>query len=141
MRTSGLQSAPRAGNLRVLIFRRKKPDQSDAPESGAAAGVDHSVLISFPLSDSGFGTEAERDRFIGLEEEITAALASSNVGFVDGHGFGDGTAELFLHGADADSLYAVVEPLVKAFQPATGSSVLLLYGSEEHSSSRTVELG
>ena len=126
--------------MRALIFRRRKHDQSDKVESGGAVEVDQSVVISLRLSDTGFGTDAERARFVRFEDEISTALASSGLGFVAGHGFGDGTAELFLLGASADSLYALVEPVVKGFRPATGSSALLLYGSDEHATSRTITL-
>jgi hypothetical protein len=85
------------------------------------------VILTVRLSDAQFGSDHERQRFLDLEDQITAAVEQAGIGSVDGHGFGDGTAELFMYGPDAEALFSAIEDLVRTFAPPPGSSALLQY--------------
>lgn len=98
-------------------------------------------MITLRLAGGPFGTDDERRRILRLEKSITKAVRRAGVGSVDGHGFGDGTAELFLYGPDAEMLFAAVEQLVSDFRPSAGSRALLTFGAEEGAGSRSIALG
>lgn len=126
-----------------MIFRRRKSAQSRETDERDAPSSDQAVIVSLRLSDGSFGADDERQRVLLLEDQIIEAVDRAGVGAVDGHGFGDGVAELFVYGPDAEALFTAVESLVRAFNPATGSNVLLMYSSssDDDAQSRSVALG
>lgn len=111
----------------------------EASDSHAGAGA-HSLMIMFPLADGRFGARRERKRFLRMESRVQETLSELGLGTVDGHGFGDGTAELFIYGPDADAMLDVVEPIIRSFKPPSGSNALLLYGTSDDSATRSVTL-
>lgn len=123
-----------------MIFRRRKSDKSPESDASDTPSSDQAVIISLRLSDGSFGTDDERQGVLLLEDQIIEAVDRAGVGAVDGHGFGDGVAELFVYGPDAEALFAALENVVRAFNAGTGSSVLLVYGSDD-ARSRTIALG
>ena len=98
------------------------------------------VCVHLTLSGDGFGTDAERQRIFELEDVMTAAIQGAGVGEFDGNGFGFGGVDLFADGPDADALYAAMEPSIRAYGPSPGSSVVLSYGRNADSPSRSIEL-
>ena len=124
-----------------MIFRRRKSGKSPESDESETPSSDQAVTIRLRLSDGSFGTDDERQRVLLLEDQIIEAVDRAGVGAVDGHGFGAGVAELFLDGPDAEALFAAVENLVRAFNPPTGSTVLLMYGRDDDAQSRTIALG
>ena len=128
-------------SLRLIIFRRNKSGQLPKSDEGGGASSDQAVIINLRLSDDSFGTDEERQRVLLLEDQIIEVVDRAGVGVVDGPGFGDGVAEFFVHGPDAEAVFAAIENLVRAFNPATGSSVLLMFGSDDDARVRTIALG
>ena len=104
------------------------------------ADDDQSVTVHLVLAGNGFGTDEERQRIYALEDALTLSIDRAAAGTFDGDGFGEGGADLFAYGPDADSLYAAMEADIRAYGPAAGSSVLLVYGSDADSPDRTIEL-
>ena len=101
---------------------------------------DQSIMIHIAFSGDGFGTPDERQRVIDLEDKLRESIDRSKVGEFDGDGFGDGGADLFAYGPDAEALYAAVEPDIRHFGPSTGSYVLLVFGSDDDAPQRTIPL-
>lgn len=110
-----------------------EPGQSEAMD-------DHSLIVRFPLADCGFGSRRERKRFRRMASRIDRLLTERGLGTIDGDGFGDGTAELFIYGSDADAMLDGLEPLIRSFRPPPGATAVLLYGSTEDFKSRNVPL-
>ena len=107
------------------LLGRTTPDRD---EPAVEHAVEHAVLIRIPLSDSEFGTEAERSAIHGLADEIDGAIARSGSGEYDGDEFGDGECTLYLYGPDADALWASVEEVVRGDPRTAGGHVVKRYG-------------
>jgi hypothetical protein len=93
---------------------------------------DQSVIIAFYGFAEKFWTEDHEplDPLHELEGDLVAALDGKGVGELDGHEIAmdgsDGT--LFLYGADADALFAVIEPVLKSSTVTQGGHATLRYG-------------
>jgi hypothetical protein len=102
---------------------------------------EHAVIVHLPLGGAGFGAEEMRDSVRALERDIETALDGGDAGGLDGDEFGGGEAVLYLYGADADGLFAVIEPLLRgsSLRPA---HVILRYGdaSDPTARERRIEL-
>jgi hypothetical protein len=88
---------------------------------------EQAVIVHLSLGESGFGAEEVRDAVRALERDIETALDGGDVGELDGDEFGGGEAVIYLYGANADSLFAAIEPLLRgsSLRPA---HVILRYG-------------
>ncbi|KAB2348444.1 DUF695 domain-containing protein [Actinomadura rudentiformis] len=75
---------------------------------------EHAVFVNFALSGDGFGLEEEREAIYALEDRLEVVLRDANVGESDGHEFGAGGATIFFYGADAEELFRVIEPVLRA---------------------------
>ena len=64
------------------------------------------VEIHLPMADS------LADRYFGLEDALTVALESSDLGYVDGNDIGQGEFTIFLIGPDGSALLRAVRPLL-----------------------------
>lgn len=102
---------------------------------------EHAVIVHLSLGEDGFGANEVRDAVRVLERDIETALDSGDVGELDGDEFGGGEAVLYLYGADADSLFAAIDPLLRgsSLRPA---HVILRYGeaSDPNARERRIEL-
>jgi len=87
----------------------------------------NAVIVSLKLSE-GFGTDVERAGVLELEDVLRAAVESRNVGDLDGDEFGHGSVTLYFYGADADSLFSAIEPVLTAGQLLAGAKVVKRYG-------------
>ena len=117
------------------LMGRTAPAPHDPPE-------EHAVLVRIPLSDDGFGTEAERSAIQAWAGELEAAIEESGSGEYDGDEFGDGECTLYLYGPDADALWASVETVVRRGTRATGGHAMKRYGGPgEETRSVRIELG
>lgn len=96
----------------------------DLPE---VCAPEQAVIARFGLSGEGFGEPAQRALMFDAERAMAAAVRSAGVGEVDGNQFGGGEAVLYAYGPDADALFRVMEPALRAlpFRPA---HVVLRYG-------------
>lgn len=88
---------------------------------------EHAVIARFWLGGDGFGESGRRSRVFDAERALQAAVSAAGVGEVDGNEFGGGEVVIFAYGPDADALYRVMEPGLRAlaFRPA---HVVLRYG-------------
>lgn len=90
------------------LFRRNQEPPAEPAEE------DQAVLLHFALSDDEFGTDAERATLGDLGDRLADVVARAGVGEFDGDEFGNGEAVLYLCGPDAESLWQVAEPEVRA---------------------------
>lgn len=90
--------------------------------------LEHAVLVFLKLADDTFGTPDERMAAYDLEDRLESAINQSGAGEYDGHDFGRGFAILYMYGPDADSLLAVVLPIVQTFPVRSGSYIVKQYG-------------
>ncbi|NJM34761.1 MAG: DUF695 domain-containing protein [Rhodomicrobium sp.] len=92
-----------------------------------------SVIVTFYNFGEKFWTEDNQslDRLYELEDELIDTLEGKDVGELDGHEIAmDGRdGFLFFYGPDADKLYAVIEPVLRASQVTIGGNASLRYGS------------
>ncbi|MFE1989366.1 hypothetical protein [Streptomyces mirabilis] len=81
---------------------------------------EHAVIAWFHLGGDGFGERDQRVLVFEAERTMTAAVEAAGVGEVDGNEFGGGDVVIFAYGPDAEDLYRVMEPGLRAlpFRPA-----------------------
>ncbi|HKJ62373.1 MAG TPA: hypothetical protein VKA94_10330 [Hyphomicrobiales bacterium] len=95
--------------------------------------TEHSVIVTFYSFAEKFWNEEHRplDPLFDLEDEIIERLNGKDVGELDGHEIAvDGSdGFLFLYGPDADALYEVIEPLLRASKVTQGGHATLRYGA------------
>jgi hypothetical protein len=70
--------------------------------------VAHAVIVRFPLSDDGFGSDAEFNAMVALSDALEAAITAAGVGEFDGNELGGGECTLFMYGPDAHQLFSAV---------------------------------
>lgn len=75
-----------------------------------------------------------------LEDRLSAAIELANVGEFDGNeiatDLSDGT--LYMYGPDADALFTVVLPILKATAFLSGAEIVRRYGDAQDVSAREV---
>jgi hypothetical protein len=91
--------------------------------------MEQAVITYLPLSDGSFGSESEREAVAGLAGLLHDAIDEQGVGEFDGEEFGGGRCVLYMYGPDADRLFGVVEPILKAAPLARGGFVIKRYGN------------
>lgn len=75
----------------------------------------HGVLVCIRLSDDDLGTAADDELVDAIDTAVRMAVERKpNVGYWDGHEFGDGWAVVFCYGKDA---VALSERVVEALLP------------------------
>jgi len=89
---------------------------------------EHAVLVLIKLSDPGFGRPEERDAIHGLADRLKEAIDQAGAGEYDGDEFGEGQCTLYMYGPDADRLYKAIEPALRNFRFAPGSTATKRYG-------------
>ena len=91
--------------------------------------------ISFALSEN-FGSQEERDTLSALEDNLTDLLDQHGLGVCEGHEAGGGRFVIFLNGPDADEMFNLIEPALRASPISKGGLVTMVYrsNSEERQS-------
>lgn len=101
---------------------------SVASDPGGGGACEQAVVVQARLADDGFGSDEDRALLDALEAELIGAVENYRAGEFDGAETGMGFATLFLYGPDADSLFAVVEPVLRAARLRPGSHAVKRYG-------------
>ena len=89
--------------------------------------TEHAVIVTYQLSDAGFGEAHERDAVRVLTARLADAIESAGVGEFDGDVFGGGEVSLYAYGPDASRLFATMESYLRAF-PSRPAQALLRFG-------------
>ncbi|GAA4953958.1 hypothetical protein [Actinoplanes utahensis] len=102
---------------------------------------EHSVNLTYALSDDGFGAPGERDAVRAHQARLADVIEAAGAGEVDGHEFGGGRVVIFAYGPDADRLFAAMEPHLRAL-PNRPAHAVLRYGDVDDptATERRVEL-
>jgi hypothetical protein len=105
----------------------------------------HSVVVQFYDFAAKFWTEDQRslDPLFALEQELIAALDGTDVGELDGNEIAvDGSdGFLFFYGADADALFALIEPILRKSAVMAGADATLRYGDPDEADVRQRVIG
>ncbi|MFF3950998.1 hypothetical protein ACFYYN_40285 [Streptomyces sp. NPDC001902] len=88
---------------------------------------EHAVIARFQLGGEDFGEPGQRSLIFAAERSMGAAVEAAGVGEVDGNEFGGGEVVIFACGPDAEALYQVMEPGLRAL-PYRPAHVVLRYG-------------
>ncbi|MGW2559799.1 hypothetical protein ACWCXB_11230 [Streptomyces sp. NPDC001514] len=89
--------------------------------------AEHAVIARFQLGGDDLGEPDQWSLVFEAERSMGATVKAAGVGEVDGNEFGGGEFVLLAYGPDADALYRVMAPGLRAlpFRPA---HVVLRYG-------------
>lgn len=90
--------------------------------------MEHAIIAHLPLIEDPFGSEREREAVTDLAGELQHAIDKYGVGEFDGEEFGGGRCLLYMYGPDADRLFGVVEPILKAAPLSRGGFAIKRYG-------------
>ena len=93
--------------------------------------AEHAVIVHLRLSESGFGTPADRQRIAKLEERLEGSIKKARAGEFDGHEFGEGECIWYMYGPDADTLYRTVEGIIREAATQAGSFVVKRRGAAD----------
>jgi len=88
--------------------------------------MSHAVIVHLKLSDLHMGTEAEREQFFELEQQLMDALGED--GEFDGNEFGGGECVFYMYGEDADLVFRKVASVLRSSPLARGGFALMRYG-------------
>lgn len=90
----------------------------------AIPSAEHAVIVHFQYGSTNL------DALFRAEDRLEAAIAAAKAGEMDGHEVAvDGRDGIFyMYGADADSLYKTVEPILKTISFMKGATVTRRYG-------------
>ena len=102
--------------------------------------MSHAVIVYLRLKDRGFGSENEREALFALQDQPQAALEQTNAGELDGDLWGEGECIVYLYGPNADHLFEVIEPLLRACGQAQGGYALKQYGDADDWNAREVRV-
>jgi len=90
--------------------------------------MEQAVIAHLPLTEEPFGSEREREAIADLADMLHRAIDDHGVGEFDGEESGGGRCVLYMYGPDADRLFGVVEPILKAAPLARGGFAIKRYG-------------
>jgi hypothetical protein len=94
--------------------------RTNAVTTPVAKSEDQAVLIYVKTDDL--------DASYAVEDELIALLEGSAVGEYDGNEIGGGELVIFLYGPDAELLFKLVEPTLRASEVCNGAKVLIRWG-------------
>ncbi|WP_050886832.1 hypothetical protein [Bradyrhizobium sp. ORS 285] len=94
--------------------------------------MEQAVLVYIRLREGEFGSERECAEIADLAAELQQAIDHHGVGEFDGDEFGGGRCVLFMYGADADQLFGVIAPFLKAAPVTRGGFVVKRYGEPKN---------
>lgn len=78
-------------------------------ERSSLAKAQAAVVIRLALKAGEFGSNQERSRIQKATDKLAQQLDDSDVGYFDGDEYGQAECRLFMHGPDAESLFARIE--------------------------------
>jgi hypothetical protein len=90
--------------------------------------MEHAVIAHLLLPEDSVGSGREREAVADLADELQRAIEELGVGEFDGEEFGERRCVLYMYGRDADQLFEVAEPILKAASLARGGFVIKRYG-------------
>ncbi|GLH75432.1 hypothetical protein SSBR45G_03400 [Bradyrhizobium sp. SSBR45G] len=90
--------------------------------------MEQAVIAYIPLRKGSFVSEHECAEIADLTAKLQQAIDHHGVGEFDGDEFGGGRCVLFMYGRDADQLFGVVAPILKAVPLTRGGFVIKRYG-------------
>lgn len=102
--------------------------------------AEHAVIVHLKLRNGSFGATEERKTIHSLCDEIAKAIEENDVGEFDGDEFGEGTCTLYMYGPDADALFAVTEPLLRASTASPGGHAIKRSGEAGDPSAKEVRV-
>lgn len=122
----------------LVVFRIVLRRQLRKPEP---TSIEHAVLVHLRLS-SGTGTSDEVSAIRELSRNLDRVIRESGAGELDGDEFGGGECVLYMYGPNADMLFNVVSPVLRASPLTVKGWVLKRYGdaSDESVRSERVDL-
>ena len=85
----------------------------------------HCVRVKFSFEDTIL------DRLFDLEEQLQKALEDAGTGELDGNEVGEGKAELFMYGPDADPLLDTILPVLQSSELIHDGVIIKRYGPIE----------
>lgn len=111
--------------LQKFFGGRKQPAKSG----------DEWIAVYFKLSNE-YGTQAERNDVHRFTDKLDKLIRESGAGVFDGDEFGNGEGGLFMYGPNADSLFSIIEPLLRDWKPLKGGYAIKRYGAPTDQSER-----
>jgi hypothetical protein len=106
-------------------------DNGDDDGDDGAPASEQDVVVHLRLGNRSLGTAAERAGLGLLAEQLATAVEDAGAGEYDGDEYGGGECLLFFAGPDAEALYAVLQPLLRAHPLGRGATVQLQSGGGE----------
>jgi hypothetical protein len=105
------------------------PASSSPPPTGGmpAAGAEQAVIVHLAIGPAGLDFPVLQ----ALEDRLSAAIETSQVGEYDGNAVGPDEAILYAYGPDADELFEVMQPILESSAPADGSYAVKRYGGAD----------
>lgn len=100
--------------------------QNAKPESDEPG--QEALIVHLQMSDSKFGAVDERQNLFKLEDEIIELMDKTSEGEYDGNEIGEGVLTMYIYGASADRLWALISPILKSFDSLPGSFALKRFG-------------
>ncbi|WP_134081335.1 hypothetical protein [Mycobacteroides salmoniphilum] len=64
------------------------------------------------------------------EDQLTQAISSNELGEVDGNEVGNGTATIYLYGANCDEIWKAIEAIARHFSPSPARALIRAGGPE-----------
>lgn len=99
--------------------------------------MEHAVIVHlFPDVGDDWGVDL-------VEDPLMEAIDERGVGEFDGHDIaldGSGEVILYAYGPDADALYEVMEPILRAVPPREGSYAVKRYGPADDPTAEQVRV-
>ena len=90
--------------------------------------MEQAVIAHLRLTEDPFGSERECEAIADLAGLLHQAIDDHGVGEFDGEESDGGRCVLYMYGPDADRLFSVVEPILKAAPVARGGFAIKRYG-------------
>ena len=106
-------------------------DEDDGGNKDGAPANEHDVVVHLRLGNRALGTAGERADIERLADQLAAAVEDTGAGEYDGDEYGGGECLLFFAGRDAEALFAVLQPLLRAHPLGRGATVQLQFGGGE----------
>ena len=95
------------------------------------SSMQQAVLVHLPMKEDPFGSPTEKAEVHALEELLENAIVDGAAGEFDGDEFGATKCVLFMYGPDADRLFALIEPILRAAPVASGGYAIKRYGAAD----------
>ena len=98
--------------------------------------MEQAVLLHLPLTSEKFGTATDQEAVRALGDQLEQVIADASAGEFDGDEFGGNKCVLFMYGPDADRLFALIEPILRAAPVASGGYAIKRYGAADDPGAR-----